>query len=113
MEAQGSAAFFSGDYNLSFMCIIILYLCISVLLVHEFDIVFFQICAPIVVDGHISLVVVSHTESKIYFLDSYPDEHKEVADILVTNLQSCLQRHDIDISLYEKVTPEVKAQQNK
>ncbi|KAE8771417.1 hypothetical protein D1007_56741 [Hordeum vulgare] len=71
-----------------------------------------RICAPIVADGHISLVVVSHTESKIYFLDSYPDEHKEVADILVTNLQSCLQRHDIDISLYEKVTPEVKAQQN-
>ncbi|KAE8771422.1 hypothetical protein D1007_56746 [Hordeum vulgare] len=71
-----------------------------------------EIYAPIVVDGHISLVVVSHTESKIYFLDSYPDEHKEVADILVTNLQSCLQRHDIDISLYEKVTPEVKAQQN-
>lgn len=70
------------------------------------------IYAPIIADGHISLVVVSHTESKIYFLDSYPDEHKEVADVLVTNLQSCLQRHDIDIALYEKVTPEVKAQQN-
>lgn len=57
-------------------------------LVHEFDSsFFFQIYIPIVVSGHISLVVVSITTKKTYILDSWPKAHEKVANDVLATLQ--------------------------
>ena len=74
---------------------------------------FFQILAPIVDDGHISLVVVSVKMKTKYVLYSAPGFHQKQANTVLKGLESYLSKHGIDISSYAHEIPDVEPQDNK